>query len=163
MSKSLPMDDPPLGMGLTSVVLGVVGVLLFSLPILSIPLGGIGLAFGLCSLVLALLGGWTSLRWSIAGIAVSGLALGIGIAIAQAPLGYLPTRSVPFNTQSVPDRPYVPPPARPRNAADTGNPGKLSIVDPENWTTTSSRMRGRVGPDSGRKRWERSGGGSRRP
>jgi hypothetical protein len=118
MSKSFQTVDPPLGMGLTSVILGTVGMLLFFLPILSIPLGGIGLVFGFSGLVLALVGGWTSLRWSIIGIAVSGLALAVSIAIAQAPAGYLPTRTVPLDTQPVPDRRYVPPPARPGNVAD---------------------------------------------
>jgi DNA replication protein DnaC len=37
------------------------------------------------------------------------------------------------------------------------------IVDPKNWTTTWSRIPGRIGPDFGRKTWERNGGGSRRP
>jgi hypothetical protein len=39
----------------------------------------------------------------------------------------------------------------------------LTIVDPRNWTTTLSRIPGRIGPVFGRKTWERSGGGSRRP
>ncbi len=113
MSKFVQMDEPPLGVGLTSVILGTVGVLLFALPILSIPLGAIGLLFGLSGFVLALLSGWTSLRWSVAGIAISALALGVSIAIAHAPAGYLPTRPAPLETQPVPDRPYIPPPARP--------------------------------------------------
>lgn len=113
MNKSLQPGELPLGMGLTSVVLGVVGMLLFFMPILGIPLGGVGLVFGLSGLVLTLLGGRASLRWPISGIALSGLALALGIAIAQAPAGYLPTQPVPLDTQSVPKRRYVPPPARP--------------------------------------------------
>ncbi len=128
MTKSPQTADPPLGMGLTSVILGAVGVLLFFLPILSIPLGGVGLVFGLSSLVLALVGGWTSLRWSIAGVVTSGLALAVGIAIAQAPAGYLPTGTVPLNTQPVPERPYVPPPARPGNVTDS--PAGAALLSP---------------------------------
>jgi hypothetical protein len=118
MTKCPNIHDPPLGLGLTSVVLGVVGLLLFFLPILSIPLGGVGLVFGVAGLVLALMGGWSSLRWSVAGIALSGLALAVSLAIAQAPAGYLPSRAIPLDTQPVPDRPYVPPPARPGNVSD---------------------------------------------
>ena len=71
-------------------MLGVVGLLLFFLPILSIPLGGVGLVFGFSGLVFALLNSWTSLRWSVAGIVLSGLALAVSLAIAQAPAGNLP-------------------------------------------------------------------------
>jgi hypothetical protein len=45
---------------------------------------------------------------------------------------------------------------------DSGD-AKPDIVDPENWTTTLSRIPGRIGPDFGGKTWERSGDGSRRP
>jgi len=41
--------------------------------------------------------------------------------------------------------------------------GEVTIVDPRNWTTTLSRIAGRIGPVFGRKAWRRSGGGSRRP
>ena len=37
------------------------------------------------------------------------------------------------------------------------------ILDPRNWTTTLSRIPGRIGPVFGRTRWERSGDGSRWP
>ena len=40
---------------------------------------------------------------------------------------------------------------------------QMDIVDPRNWTTTLSRIPGRIGPVFGRKTWERSGDGSRRP
>ena len=115
MATISPSSDPPVGMGLTSVILGSVGALLFFLPVLGIPLGAVGLAFGIVGLLMAILGGWTSLRWSVAGIVVSGLALGIGIAIALAPAGFLPNPKGPPAEQSMPDRPYVPPPARPGN------------------------------------------------
>jgi hypothetical protein len=105
-------------MGLTSVILGSVGVLLFFMPVLGIPLGAVGLAFGIVGLLMAILG-WTSLRWAVVGIVVSGLALGIGIAIALAPSGFLPNPKGPPAEQSVPDRPYVPPPARPGGLIQT--------------------------------------------
>jgi hypothetical protein len=74
-------------MGLTAAILGSVEVLLFFLPILGIPLGAVGLAFGIIGFLIGIFGRWTSLRWSDVGIVVSGLALGIGIAIALAPAG----------------------------------------------------------------------------
>ncbi len=37
------------------------------------------------------------------------------------------------------------------------------IVDPRNWTTTLSRIPGRIGPVFGRKTWERNGDVSKRP
>ena len=49
--------NPPLGLGLTSVVLGAVGLLLFLLPVLGIPFGTAGLAFGLVGFVVAVVGG----------------------------------------------------------------------------------------------------------
>jgi hypothetical protein len=106
-------SDPPVGMGLTSVILGSVGTLLFFLPVLGIPLGAVGLVFGTAGLLAAMLGGWTSLRWSVVGIVVSGLAIGIGIAISLAPAGFLPNPKGPPVEQSVLNQLYVPPPARP--------------------------------------------------
>jgi hypothetical protein len=113
MTKPPSAHDRPLGMGLTSVVLGAVGLLLFFLPVLGIPLGCVGVAFGAVGVLMAIFGGWTSLRWSAAGLVVSTLALGMGLSIAQAPEGYVPTRRVPLNTETVPEHSYIPPPARP--------------------------------------------------
>ena len=112
MDTILPSSEPPAGLGLTSVILGSVGILLFFLPVLGIPLGALGLAFGLIGLLAAIFGGWTSLRWSVVGVVVSGLALGIGVAIALPPAGVLPSPKGAPVWQSVPDQPYVPPPAR---------------------------------------------------
>ena len=122
MSKSVTTLDPPIGAGLMSVILGSVGLLLFFMPVLGVPLGAAGLVFGLIGVVLARWGGWTSLWWSIAGVALSGLALSISVAIAEAPAGFVPARSVPLDTQPVPDQPYIAPPARPEAApARTGS------------------------------------------
>jgi hypothetical protein len=94
------------------VILGAVGILLFFLPVLSIPVGAVGLAIGILGLLLGLLGNRTSLRWSVVGIVVSGLALGLAVLIALAPSGYLPSPKASPGWQGVPDWPYVPPPAR---------------------------------------------------
>ncbi len=83
------------------------------MPVLSVPLGGVGVGFGLVGLVLALFSRWSSLRWSVVGIVVSSLALGIAIAIAEAPEAYLPTRSPSLDTRPVAVPRYIPPPALP--------------------------------------------------
>ena len=49
-----------------------------------------------------------------------------------------------------------------QKASDEWVRGMPSIVDPRNWTTTLSRIPGRIGPVFGRKAWQRSGDGSRR-
>src|SRR5579859_6285592 len=113
MQSLLDQAKSWLALGVTSCVLGFIGLLLFFLPILGIPISLSGLAIGLIALVLAFFGPFSSMRWSLAGIAVSLLALGVNLAIDAAPAGYLPTRKVPKSWQTPPERPYVPPPARP--------------------------------------------------
>ncbi|MEN6452036.1 MAG: hypothetical protein ABFC96_16220 [Thermoguttaceae bacterium] len=112
MSDPTTTHDPPLGLGLTAVVLGSVGLLLFFMPVLGVPLGGLGVLFGLAGLVSTVRVGRATLRWSIAGTVVSALALAIGLAIAQAPSGYGPSRPIPLDEQPVPQRPFIPPPER---------------------------------------------------
>jgi hypothetical protein len=113
MTKSLYTHDPRFAAGLAAVVLGAVGLLLSVVPILGIPLGAIGLAIGLVGLALSPWGGWTGLRWGIAGVAVSSLALALSVSVAAAPAIYEPRQAIPLDTRAVPDRPYIPPPARP--------------------------------------------------
>lgn len=113
MNPYVHRSDPPLGIGLAAVIFGALGLFMFFLPILSIPLGVAGLMCGLCSVVPAWLRGWVTLRWSVAGLVLSGLAVAVGVAIARAPAGYLPVRTVPLDQRAVPERPFVSPPARP--------------------------------------------------
>jgi hypothetical protein len=113
MSQLPTTHEPPIALGMLSLVLGTVGLLLFFLPILGWPISAFGLFFGLLGIVVSFSRGGVSLRWSFMGSAVSALALSINLAIYSAPGGYLPE---PFGRplwQSVPDRPYVPPPAKP--------------------------------------------------
>ncbi len=104
---------PIVGMGATSLILGAVGLFIFIFPILSIPLGGIGLLFGLIGMAMAIFNRGAGARWSLAGIALSGLTLAIGVSIAQTAAGYLSTPPHSAVEEPVPDRPFVPPPARP--------------------------------------------------
>ncbi len=116
MTKTSTMQYPLLEPGLVSMILGAVGLFLAFLPVLGIPLGGLGLLFGCCGLVLALVGGWTSLRLSVLGIVLSGFALGVGLAIVLAPADWIPRHGIPPITQPESKSPYIPPPARPTSA-----------------------------------------------
>jgi hypothetical protein len=104
---------PPAGVGLASIILASVSLLLFILPVLSIPLGITGLIFGLAGLLMAIIGGWANLRLSVAGTALSILTLAFSVAIAQTAAGYLSTPPPSPAWHQVPDRPYVPPPSHP--------------------------------------------------
>lgn len=112
--STLPRTESPwIGLGMLSIVLGMIALLLFFLPILGIPISAAGLLCGIAGAVLANTIPHTRLRWSLAGIATCGLALGINFALIYAPGGYVPARPVPPPWQPVPDTPYVSPPARP--------------------------------------------------
>ncbi len=100
--------------GVASFVLGAVGLLLFFLPILGIPLSGTGLAVGLIALLAAVFGGRSSLRLSVLGTALSILALGANLAVTLAPLNTLSQEAHSHTWQAPPSRPYVAPPADPR-------------------------------------------------
>jgi hypothetical protein len=114
MPAPFPTHRPLLGLGMTSVVLGTIGMFLFFLPILGIPLSAFGLLFGVIGFFVALPQWGVSVRWSLGGIAMSALALAINVAIAYAPEGYLPGRKVPQLWRPDYDSPYVAPPAPPR-------------------------------------------------
>lgn len=100
-----------IGLGITSLVLGIIGLLLFFMPILGIPISSSGLLFGAIAFVLALFVGGRALRCSLQGIAICALALSVNIAILVAPRGYLSSPNVPQPWQPVPERVYVPSPA----------------------------------------------------
>jgi hypothetical protein len=99
------------GLGMGSLVPGFIALVLAILPVLGIPISACGLVLGILGVVVAVLGGG-SLRWSLAGIAVCALALVVNVALADVPAHDLPGRSVPRPWPSVPDRPYVAPPAK---------------------------------------------------
>jgi hypothetical protein len=103
---------PVTGLGMSSLVLGTVGLMLFFLPILGIPISVLGLFFGLVGFGIGVFRPRVSLRWSLGGIGMSALALLMNIGIVFAPAGYIPTGGhEPPPWRAPPDRPYVPPPA----------------------------------------------------
>jgi len=110
MPESPEPRFPLLGLGMTSLILGVIGLMLSLLPVLGIPISVLGLFFGLVGL-LGVFFGVSSLRWSIGGIGVCSLALLVNLALTYAPGGYVPDPKVPRIWQPVYDRPYVSPPA----------------------------------------------------
>jgi hypothetical protein len=113
MAATSPSSDSIVGMGLTAVILGAVAAALFFLPVLSIPLAVVGVAFGFVGFLMAGVGRRSSLRWSVVGVLVSGVALAMAVAIARAPQGYLGNPTTPTVGQSGPQQSYVPPPAPP--------------------------------------------------
>jgi hypothetical protein len=113
MSTLPRTQTPPLALGMLSLVLGTIGLLLFFLPVLGVPIAAFALLVGILGTILGLFGVGGSLRWALLGSAMSALALGVNLAIAYAPGGYLPDPHVLPPWQGVPDRPYVPPPAAP--------------------------------------------------
>jgi hypothetical protein len=112
MENASGTDGPMIGLGMTSVVLGTVGILFFFLPVLGIPVSAFALLFGIVGFLGSIFKGGAPLRWSLGGMTASALALSMNLAIAYAPAGYLPGRDVPKLWRSVPDRSYVPPPAQ---------------------------------------------------
>jgi hypothetical protein len=111
MYRLRKQNFPSVALGMTSLVLGVIGQLLFFLPILGLPISACGLLLGILATLAALAGRGPTLRWSLGGVAVSALALAINLAILYAPAGYLPDRKVPKLWNPVPGIPYVAPPA----------------------------------------------------
>jgi len=98
-----------IGLGLASTVLGTIGLLLFFLPILGIPISGAGLVLGFLSFL------GSRFKGSAVGIAVCTLALAINLAIAYSPAGSMNrsmnNRSAMEAWPTKPYQPYVPPPA----------------------------------------------------
>jgi len=97
---------------MASIVLGMIGALLFFLPVLGIPISAFGLLCGLAGCIGARAGVGPRLRWSLGGTAFSALVLAINFALYYAPFGYLPPREVPTPWNPPPDRPWVSPPSK---------------------------------------------------
>lgn len=102
---------PPIGLGLAALVLGTIGLLLFFLPILGIPLGLCGTLVGIAGVIAAGMHRPAELRWAIGGLVVSLIALFAGWVLYHAPLGEEPRDAAPREWQVPAERPYIPPPA----------------------------------------------------
>jgi len=109
VANSQEIEPPRLAFGVASFVLGMIGFMLFLLPILGAPISVVGLASGIAGCLVAGATARGSLRWSVAGVVLSCLALGINVAVAYAPR-YATTPTGP-PSESVPDTPYVAPPS----------------------------------------------------
>ncbi len=113
--------DPADRFTLTSLLLGTIGLLLFILPILSVPLASVGFAFGAVGLGVALVLGprnWSRLRWPLGALTVSAVTILVGVMIGYAPIAE-PTESrtetgaMLMDWQPLTPRGYIPPPRLP--------------------------------------------------
>jgi hypothetical protein len=111
---------PPVELGLSSVIISAIGLLLFFLPILALPISAAGLVLGIAGVIAAIAGVQSRLRLCVAGITLGIVGLAIAVAIARAPSGYFSPRAVFPTIQPSQDRPYVPPPAAPRGGMAPG-------------------------------------------
>ncbi|HEY2415175.1 MAG TPA: hypothetical protein VGI40_23225 [Pirellulaceae bacterium] len=105
-------EIPPLGLGLASVVLGAIGLMLFVLPILAIPISACGLLAGICEIALAGFLKTIDSRLALAGAVVCALGISVELAIAYAPSGDWGQPADPSTPSPAMPRPYVAPPAR---------------------------------------------------
>jgi hypothetical protein len=96
-----------------SLVLGTISLLLFFLPVLGVPIGGVAVLVGIVGTILAGFGRGGRLRYAVAGLLMSILALLVNVAIAYAPAAEVPSLRPLPSWQPIPDRPTVPPPAPP--------------------------------------------------
>ncbi len=101
----------PIGLGVTSVVMGAIALGLFALPILGIPLAAVALLCGIVGLVASVFRG-APLGWPLLGVLVAGVALSLGITIGKAPFSFVPSPRQAVSEVPI-GLPYVAPPARP--------------------------------------------------
>jgi hypothetical protein len=104
-------DFPPVGLGLASVVLGAIGLMLFVLPILAIPISACGLVAGVGGVALAGLVKTIDGRLAMVGTIVCALGISVELAIAYAPSGDWGQPADPSTPSSALPRPYIAPPA----------------------------------------------------
>jgi len=112
---AIPGTHPPvLGLGITSIVLGIIALLLFFMPVLGIPISALGLLFGILGFVSAIFfSRGATLRGSVGGIAICSLALLLNLALAFAPMPtYLPAHKVSPPGGPPPGQPWISPPMK---------------------------------------------------
>lgn len=99
--------------GMTSLVLGTIALILALLPVLGIPISTFGLLCGIIGVAQTWRLGGVRLRWSLAGLALCAVALGLNVALAYAPAGFdWRGRNPPRIWQGPPDTPQVPAPQK---------------------------------------------------
>jgi hypothetical protein len=98
------------GLGITSVVLGIISLLLFFFPPLALPIGGIGALLGLIGLFLAWGKLGPSLRLCAGGLVVSLAGVIINLLLWNSPRGFFTiTRGYSWPAkQEAPELPYTP-------------------------------------------------------
>lgn len=100
----------PVGLGMSSLVLGTIGLALALMPVLGLPISASGLLIGIVGVFVARFGRrGTNLRWALQGVAVSFLALSANVAITQGTWGDAVDRPNAPTFQGAPDRAYVAP------------------------------------------------------
>jgi hypothetical protein len=106
-----PPPLPIVGLGLSSLTLGTVGLVLFFMPILGLPISALGLAIGLAGVANALFGGPVGLRMAYGGTWLSLLAVGVNTAIMVAPNQPFPAPVPELVPHMQLRERFVPPPA----------------------------------------------------
>ncbi len=112
MTETRQNHAPAIEFGMASACLGSIGLFLFFLPILSIPVALCGFLAGVAGVVRGLNREPLGVRWSLIGCALSLSVATIGFIVAYAPIGELPSYSVPSQEWRSPDRFFVSPPTR---------------------------------------------------
>jgi hypothetical protein len=112
MFKTSGWVEQPFGFGTIATVLGSIGLALFPLPILSIPIATFGLLAGIVGMVHTMRWPSSKLRWSVVGCALCVCAISLGLVLAYTPINNVPAPSAVSPFWEPPGRPYVSPPAR---------------------------------------------------
>lgn len=103
---------PPVGLGLCSVVMGMVGLAFFIVPILGMPISAVGIAAGLAGIIAAWCRQPVSLRLAVAGLLLSTASFLMIWSIDLAASGYFAPSSSRPKLEPIPRRPFIPPPAK---------------------------------------------------
>ncbi|HEY4310292.1 MAG TPA: hypothetical protein VGN12_12650 [Pirellulales bacterium] len=113
MASAANRKVPQVAVGITSIVLGMIGLALFFLPILGTTIGACGVICGIAGIGMGWAGYHNELRSACVGLLLSSVAVTLGLAINYAPIAYEPSNAVPRLWQAPMENRFVPPPARP--------------------------------------------------
>jgi hypothetical protein len=107
-------DLPNIGLGLASVTLGAIGLGMFFLPVLGIPISLAGLVAGIAGAAIAAGGKSCDMRLALIGIGLCSLAVSVDWAMTYAPSGFLAPSDAGPRLPIVPavQKAQPPPPAR---------------------------------------------------